>query len=101
MLGYEDQHIYSPRVEESINHYFSFNEKRHLDLNKVKLVLDEYEQEAKVYFSTARKSPFKNRSDPFLKDPVVRAKLLEIQSQSPEFEQMLREKHEAEAIRKK
>ena len=46
-------------------------------MNKVKLVLDEYKSEAKMYFNTARKS-LKNRSDPFLKDPVVRAKLLEI-----------------------
>ena len=47
-------------------------------MNKVKLVLDEYKSEAKMYFNTARKSSFKNKSDPFLKDPVVRAKLLEI-----------------------
>jgi len=40
--------------------------------------MDEYRDEAKMYLNTARKSPFKNRSDPFLKDPVVRAKLLEI-----------------------
>jgi hypothetical protein len=39
-------HAYSPKVEASINHYFSFNERRHLDLNKVKLVMDEYKAEA-------------------------------------------------------
>lgn len=74
------QHLYSPRVEASINHYFSFNEKRHLDLNKVKIVMDDYKAKAQQYLTSVRKSPFKNKSDPFLKDPVVRAKLLEIQS---------------------
>jgi hypothetical protein len=35
-----------------------------------------------------------------LKDPVVRAKLLEIQSQSAEFEQVLKEKQDAELAAK-
>jgi len=74
------EHLYSPRVEASINHYFSLTEKRHLDLNKVKIVMDDYKAQANQYLTSARKSPFKNKSDPFLKDPVVRAKLLEIQA---------------------
>lgn len=65
-------HLYSPRVEASINHYFSVTEKRQLDPHKVKLVMDDIKAEAKQYFNSTRKSPSKHRSDPFIKDPVVR-----------------------------
>jgi hypothetical protein len=47
-------------------------EKRQLDPHKVKLVMDDIKAEAKQYFNSTRKSPSKHRSDPFIKDPVVR-----------------------------
>ena len=67
-------------MEQQVDHYFMYNEKKHYDPRKVKALLNELNGESLRHLETAK--PYQPRKivDPFCRNPTVQKKLEEVKS---------------------
>ena len=77
LVNQASMHLYSPKVEQSINEWFNIADTRQKDPQKIQAILDDLKGEAKHYFDSKRSFPHRI-VDPYIKNPNVQSKLLQI-----------------------